>query len=57
MINNKMNTMRSGEMKNIERQIYEEPSSQVIEVRYEGVICGSLGNRGNYDPTNENPFG
>ena len=49
--------MRSGEMKNIERQIYEEPSSQVIEVRYEGVICGSLGNRGNYDPTNENPFG
>jgi hypothetical protein len=36
---------------------YESPSLQVFEVRQEGVICGSLGDRANYDSTDENPFG
>ena len=44
-------------MEVIQKQVYEEPSSKVVEVMHEGVICGSLGNRSNYDSTDENPFG
>ena len=44
-------------MERKEKEFYEAPSTKVIEVRHEGVICGSLGDRGNYDPTDENPFG
>ena len=44
-------------MKKDRKTIYEAPSTKVVEVRHEGVIRGSLGDRGNYDPTDDNPCG
>lgn len=41
MIIKAMNTMRSKGMKNTERQFYEEPSINVIEVRYGAFVCAS----------------
>jgi hypothetical protein len=37
--------------------VYVAPSVTVVEVRSEGIICQSLGNRNPYIPTDENPFG
>lgn len=36
---------------------YETPTSEVLEVKFEGVICQSLGDRNDYIPNPSNPFG
>ena len=38
---------------------YEAPTSTVVELKFEGIICQSngMGNRDPYTPTDENPFG
>ncbi len=43
-------------MEKKEKQFYEAPSVEFFEVKQEGVICGSLGDRENYDLTDEDPF-
>jgi len=37
---------------------YEAPAVEVIETRFEGVICDSYNtvSRNSYDSTNDNPF-
>lgn len=41
----------------LSKELYEAPSTSVVGVRFEGIICQSLGNRNPYIPTDENPFG
>lgn len=38
---------------------YEAPTSTVVELKFEGIICQSNGMDGRdpYTPTDENPFG
>ena len=38
---------------------YEAPTSPVVELKFQGIICQSegMGNRDQYTPTDENPFG
>ena len=40
---------------------YEAPTSTVVEVKFQGIICQSggdgVGDRDPYTPTDENPFG
>lgn len=45
-------------MEKEEKINYEAPSSIVIDVKTEGVICqsGGVDGRGGYDPTDDNPF-
>lgn len=40
------------------KQEYETPSSEVLEVKFEGVICQSgFGDRSDYTTDPSNPFG
>lgn len=49
LIDNHMNTEQ--------KLPYESPQTEVVEVKQEGIICGSgLGSPGNY-PNGGNPFG
>ena len=34
-------------METIERKLYETPSTMIVEVRYEGIVCASEVNGGN----------
>ena len=39
---------------------YDAPTSTVVDLEFEGIICLSgdgMGNRDPYTPTDENPFG
>ena len=44
-------------MKTNTLELYLSPTSEALEIKAEGVICGSeLQDRGDYDPINDNPF-
>lgn len=38
------------------KETYQTPSVLIFEVKTEGVICQSVGNRGNYTEDDDNPF-
>jgi len=47
-------------MEKQDKSAYEAPEAQVIELRYEGMICTSdnvLQQRSGYEIINTNPFG
>ena len=55
-----INTLREFIMETKNRARYEAPTTEVLEVKFEGIICQSgdgLRGRDSYTPTDDNPFG